>query len=208
VLTDSQHSTGECFTKMRCTRDVVEKINETKLEPLPETLEKLHRLVKPLNRSFEPMTINKWIDARMVPEGYKGVYVDITEAEAKKIWAEVCNDHPHLKEVENIPLKSIMGLSWHEQLVAKIHEYNEHHKAVAESEQVIVDDSSYEQHSDKGTSEEQAKKTELEYQKAKDRFWTDEDASGVLKIERAAKIKSKWADACKSQKKQDDETKV
>ena len=178
---------------------------------MPETLEKLYDLVKPLNRSFEPLTIKKMIDAKIVPEGYEGVCVDISEAEAKKIRAEICKDHPHVKGVENIPLKNIMGLSWHEQLVARIHQHNEHHKAVAESEQVIVDDSSYEQHSDKGSSEEQAKKTELEYQKAKDRFWTEEDASGVLKIERASKIKSKWADMYKSQKKpavSEDESKV
>ena len=51
---ESQHNQGECFLFMPSVRKVMqsEDREDMKLKPLPEALELLLKLIKPMNRSF------------------------------------------------------------------------------------------------------------------------------------------------------------
>ena len=193
VMSESQHSTGECLTKMPCTREVLRGIlgEDVKLEELPEILVKLYKLVKPMDRRSVPTSVKKMIEAKLVPEDYKG-HEDLDDEEAAALWSEITKEHGDLKFVETIPLSKMYdeGYSWHEKLVAKIVEYNKHYKMVSEAAETIFEDIAY-QHS---TGEDQTKKAQLEYDKKMVTFWSEKEAPGILKIERAIQIKKKWSE--------------
>ena len=96
-LNENQNAMGEAFIMMPCTREVIEARLGKKLEPLPEALEKLYKLVMPLDRGFQPRSVQTLIEHKALPEHYDGCYKDIAEEEAKRIWAEVCELEPSLK---------------------------------------------------------------------------------------------------------------
>jgi hypothetical protein len=193
VMGESQHSTGECFTKMPCTRDVLRGIlgEDVKFEELPEVLVKLYKLVKPMDRRSVPTSIKKMIELKLVPEDYKG-HEDLDDKEAAALWSEITMEHGDLKFVETIPLSKMYdeGYSWHEKLVAKIVEYNKHYKMVSEAAETIFEDIAYQN----SPREDKTKKAQLEHDKKMVNFWSEKEATGTLKIERAMQIKKKWAE--------------
>ncbi len=115
-IAESQHSHGES-----------EAGEDLKLPPLHEALELLYKLVKPMNRSFKPTSLQEMIEHCTVPKDYKG-FADIDESAAKAIWNEIALKHPKAKILEDVPLDAVKvaKFSWHEKLLAKMHEYNEH----------------------------------------------------------------------------------
>ena len=85
-IAEAQHSHGECFLFMPSVRKVMqsEAGEDLKLQPLPEALELLYKLVKPMGRSFKPTSLQEMIEHRTVPKDYKG-FADIDEPTAKSI---------------------------------------------------------------------------------------------------------------------------
>ena len=85
-IAESQRSHGECFFYMPSVRKVMqpEAGEDLKLPPLHEALELLYKLVKPMNRSFKPTSLQEMIEHRTVPKDYKG-FADIDESTAKAI---------------------------------------------------------------------------------------------------------------------------
>lgn len=204
-IAEAQHSHGECFLFMPSVRKVMqsEAGEDLKLQPLPEALELLYKLVKPMGRSFKPTSLQEMIEHRTVPKDYKG-FADIDEATAKAIWSDIVFKYPKAKILEDVPLDAIKvaKFSWHDKLLAKIHEYNEHQKCVAFAVETIETDEMYGQQ----VSEEVAKKSAAEHTKRSDKFWSERDPAGAFKIERGARIEKKWAEEQKAKKAKTDET--
>ena len=213
-LTENQNAMGETFIMMPCTREVIEARLGKKLEPLPEALEKLYKLVMPLDRGFQPHSVQTLIEYKALPEHYEGCYKDISEEEARRIWAEVCELEPSLKIIEGIPLNDKGKKTWREALMSKIVKHNQHFKAVYVAEKFIEASESMETYEQTKKRQEDAKRSEQLYQKALTEFWTEHDARGSLMIERAEKKKaetSHWLETIEpasKKAKSDDEIKT
>jgi len=195
VADETQHSTGECFTMMPSVRSKIEQAckKDVELEQLPERLVLLYKLVKPMNRQYLPMGIKTMRELKIVPSYYDG-FKDISDEEAKAIWQQFSGDKPKAAaEVDEIPLNmaKYSKCTWHEQLLLKIHEFNEHRRKVSVAESTIAEDEHYEETEE--TDHDKNKKAAEEHAKKLDKFWSKTDAQGCFCIERAASIKSKWA---------------
>ena len=116
----------------------------------------MYKLVKPMIRSFKPTSLQEMIEHRTVPKDYKG-FADIDESTAKAIWNEIVLKYPKAKILEDVPLDAVKvaKFSWHDKLLAKMHEYNEHQKHVAFAVETIETDETYGQQ----VSEDVAKKS-------------------------------------------------
>ena len=170
---------------------------DLKLEPLPEALELLYKLVKPMGRTFKPTSLQEMIEHRTVPKDYKG-FADIDESTAKAIWNEIVLKYPKAKILEDVPLDAVKvaNFSWRDKLLAKVHEYNEHQKYVAFAVETIEADEMYGQQ----VSEDVAKSAE-EHAKLSEKFWSERDPAGAFKIERGASVQKKWAEEQQKAKK-------
>ena len=203
-IAEAQHSHGECFLFMPSVREVMqsEAAEDLKLQPLPEALELLYKLVKPMGCSFKPTSLEEMIENRTVPKDYKG-FADIDEDTAKSIWSEIMDKYPKAKILEDVPLDEIKAakFSWHDRLLAKMKEYNEHQKRVAFAVETIETDEMYSQQ----VSKEVAKKSADEHTKRSDKFWSVQDPSGAFMIERGASIEKKWGEEQKDKKAKTDE---
>jgi len=202
VADETQHSTGECFTMMPSVRSKIEQAckKDVELEQLPERLELLYKLVKPMNRQYLPMGIETLREFKIVPSYYKGIK-DISDEEAKTIWQQFSKDKPKAAEVDEIPLNMAKygKCTWHEQLLLNIHEFNEHRRKVSVAESTIADAEHYEEIEE--TDHDKSKNAAEEHAKKLDKFWSKTDAQGCFLIERAARIKSKWAEKAEAEAK-------
>ena len=189
VASDSQHSTGECF---KLQPSVIRKLNlsiaESELdEMIPETLKMLHKLTMPLNRAYEPMTIQKMIELHIVPKNYKAPE-QLTEVEAKKLWASVKAAHPECEIIDAIPINELgKQETWHQQLMRRVVEHNRFKKKVHLAEGTC----SWE--TEEQLSAEEVKQAKQKHQKALKSFWSKHEPGAVLAIERAEKVKKKRA---------------
>ena len=75
-------------------------------EPLPEILELLYKLIKPMDRRWEPASIQKMIESGVLPDDYKE-YQDKTDTEAQAIWTKIVAKVPEIKFTEDIPLNEL-----------------------------------------------------------------------------------------------------
>jgi len=189
---DSQEATGECFLKMPAVRQRIESVkgSQVQLPEIPPSLKELYKLIKPMNRAFLPMGVEKMKEFKILPKYYDG-FKDITDEEAKTIWNKLAEEHQMIKTVEEIPLneQQYKKCTWHERLLLKIHEYNKHSKKVALAEATIARDEDYQQ----DVTAEQFKKASEEHDKKLDKFWSKTDPAGAFAIEKSAGIKRKWA---------------
>jgi hypothetical protein len=161
---------------------------DLELKDIPETLKEIYKLIKPLNRSYIPMGVDKMIELQILPKTYKG-YEDISEEDAKTTWKKLTEQHPELKVVEGIPLNelSCKKHTWHEQLLIKIHAYNEHSAQVVYANKAIADEEDYQE----TVTEEQYKKAKEDHAKRLDKFWSTADPAGAFAIERSEMIRRK-----------------
>ena len=64
------------------------------LKDIPETLMELYKLIKPMNRSFTPMGIDKMIEHQILPKTFKG-FEEIDDEEAKTIGTSAPRSTPN-----------------------------------------------------------------------------------------------------------------
>jgi len=83
--------------------------------------------------------------------------------------------------------------SWHEQLLLKVHSYNEHVREVAEAEQIIEDGGAYAE-TEQETDPEKLKKAAEEHARKLEMFWGKADSEGSFYIQKAAMITREWAE--------------
>ena len=165
---------------------VKQVLKDIVLKDIPETLMELYKLIKPMNRSFTPMGIDKMIEHQILPKTFKG-FEEIDDEEAKTIWNKCTAKHPELKVVEGIPLNelSCKNNTWHEKLLMKIHAYNEHSAQVAWATKAIANN----EDSEETVTEEQLKKAKEDHAKRLDKFWSTTDPAGAFAIERSEMIR-------------------
>jgi len=126
---------------------------------------------------------------------------NISDEEANTIWQQFSKDKPKAAEVDEIPLNMAKygKCTWHEQLLLNIHEFNEHRRKVSVAESTIADAEHYEEIEE--TDHDKSKNAAEEHAKKLDKFWSKTDAQGCFLIERAARIKSKWAEKAEAEAK-------
>ena len=187
---DKQHSTGEAIHKMPPIRAKLMS-SGCNLSDIPSTLEKLYKLKLPMHRNMSVCTIKKLIERMVVPPTFDTNDV-VTEKEAKEIWASLVTEHDKLAMIEWIPLcETLEEKTWHEQLLEKIHAYNQHFEAVKQGEYCERCNDFYTKDQDKDRKN-LAKKAKLQHETAAEAFWKRHDELGQKKIKLGREIREKW----------------
>lgn len=187
---DKQHSTGEGIDKLPSIRAKLIS-HGCKLDELPSVLEQLYKLKLPMHRNKSVCTIEKLIERMVVPPTFTTTEV-VTEEEAKKIWASLKAENPKFVQVDWIPLRETLDeKTWHEQLIEKIHAYNQHVEAVKYGEYCERCNDFYTKEQDEDRKN-LAKKRKLQHETAVETFWTRHDELGQKKIKLGREIQEKW----------------
>ena len=129
---EDQSQLGEIFKLMPTMKEIIKK-KEPSIE-MPKTEESLEMLLKlkmPANRAFKPMKLEAIKKCGALPPYFE--LDEITEDEAKQTWNELCSKFDKLRVVQNIPLLEPVPEGWHENLLAKIFEYNKWARKVAKA---------------------------------------------------------------------------
>ena len=187
---DKQHSTGEAIHKLPAIRAKLMS-SGCNLSDIPSTLEKLYKLKLPMHRNMSVCTIKKLIERMVVPPTFETTDV-VTEEEAKEIWAGLVTEHDKLGMIEWIPLcETLEEKTWHEQLLEKIHAYNQHFEAVKHGEYCERCNDFYTKEQDVDRKS-LAKKAKLQHETAAEAFWKRHDELGQKKIKLGREIQEKW----------------
>ena len=146
---------------------------------------------------MEPMTTEKMIELQIVPKNYKSKLDELKEDDVKKIWASVKELAPECALIEDIPLSELASNeSWHQKLIRRVVEYNRFKKRVHLSEGTAA----WVAEDEWQATPEEIKAAKEKHKKALNKFWDSAEPSGVLVIERAEKMKKKWAQDAEGEK--------